>query len=46
MDLQLPKLVSAGEYSWWRLDGYDTNEEDESEEEMEEPGKSSDNNDE
>lgn len=24
VDLELPKLVSAGEYSWWRLDGYDT----------------------
>jgi hypothetical protein len=27
VDLELPKAVGAGEYSWWRLDGYDTNEE-------------------
>ena len=24
VDLELPKTVSAGEYSWWRLDGYET----------------------
>lgn len=31
VDLELPKAVGDGEYSWWRLDGYDTNEdEDES----------------
>jgi len=35
IDLQLTKAVSAGGYSWWRLDGYETwDEEDEDDEEM------------
>lgn len=25
VDLELPGAVADGEYSWWRLDGYDTN---------------------
>jgi hypothetical protein len=28
VDLELPKTVGAGEYSWWRVDGYETNESD------------------
>jgi hypothetical protein len=24
VDLELPRSVASGEYSWWRLDGYDT----------------------
>ena len=24
MDLELPKTVASGEFSWWRLDGYET----------------------
>ena len=35
IDLELPEAVGAGGYSWWRLDGYDTNEEEESIEEHE-----------
>ena len=38
IDLELPKAVGAGEYSWWRLDGswdgYDNNEEEDSGEEQ------------
>ena len=38
VDLELPELVSNGEYSYWRLDGYETwdEREGESEEEKEE----------
>jgi hypothetical protein len=35
VDLELPKTVREGEYSWWRLDGYGTNDEGESDEEGE-----------
>lgn len=35
VDLDLPKPVSSGEYSWWRLDGYETNEEEDSDDECE-----------
>ena len=35
IDLQLTKAVNAGGYSWWRLDGYETwDEGDEDDEEM------------
>ena len=44
VDLELPKTVASGEFSWWRLDGYETDdprrknesesEEDESDEEV------------
>lgn len=37
VDLELPNAVSSGEHSWWGLDGYETNEDEDEDEAGEDP---------